>query len=83
MAGAHPEGLGRMICVLGAPAAALGKILEVKSLLALISEAICLLYGFLCLYDLDFAFWPHCDTVVEFAVPKGLCNRLCALPAPQ
>lgn len=33
---------------------------------------------FLCLYDLAFAFWPHCDTVVEFAVPKVLCNRLCS-----
>lgn len=70
-------------CVLGAPAVTLWKIFKVKDLLALISEAICLLYGFLCLYDLVFAFWPHCDTVVEFAVPKGLYNRLCGLPAPQ
>lgn len=70
-------------CVLGAPAATLGEILEVEGLLALISEAICLLYDFLCLYDLFFAFWPHCDTVAEFAVPKSLSNRLCGLPVSQ
>lgn len=56
---------------------------SVKGMRALISEAACLLYGFLCLYDLILAFWPHHDTAVEFAAPRGLCNRSCGLPSPK
>lgn len=49
----------------------------------LIYEAACMLYDFLCLYDPILVFWPNHDAVVEFAAPKGLCNRSRSLPSSR
>lgn len=40
-------------------------------MLALISEASCLLYSFLCLYDSILAFWPHLTQRLSLQPPKA------------